>query len=347
MYKQIVRPILFRFHPEAIHQFTMLGLKILHRIPLFSSLIRFLYRYDSPSLQRELFGLRFPSPVGLAAGLDKNAEFYNELSDFGFSFVEVGSLTPKPQDGNPRPRLFRLPKDKAIINRMGINNKGIDYAIRNIQQAPPRCILVGNIAKNTTSLTDEEAISDYEHAFTRMYDFVDLFTLNVSCPNVEGLQSLQDISFLSDIVDPILAHRMAYDTYKPILVKISPDLPFEQVDDILDYCMLSGVDGIVAGNTTRRREGLQTPQHRLEQIGRGGLSGAPLYEKTLALVRHIHNHTKGRLPIVGVGGIMTPGQALELLHAGASLLEIYTGFIYNGPRFIRTINKYLEKHWEK
>ena len=150
MYKQIVRPILFRFHPEAIHQFTMLGLKILHRIPLFSSLIRFLYRYDSPSLQRELFGLRFPSPVGLAAGLDKNAEFYNELSDFGFSFVEVGSLTPKPQDGNPRPRLFRLPKDKALINRMGINNKGIDYAIRNIQQAPPRCILVGNIAKNTT-----------------------------------------------------------------------------------------------------------------------------------------------------------------------------------------------------
>ncbi len=206
---------------------------------------------------------------------------------------------------------------------------------------------MGNIAKNTTSLTDEEAISDYEHAFTRMYDFVDMFTLNVSCPNVDGLQSLQDISFLSDIVDPILAHRMAYDTYKPILVKISPDLPFEQVDDILDYCMLSGVDGIVAGNTTRRRDGLQTPQHRLEQIGRGGLSGAPLYEKTLALVRHIHNHTKGRLPIVGVGGIMTPGQALELLHAGASLLEIYTGFIYNGPRFIRTINKYLEKHWEK
>ena len=347
MYKHFVRPLLFRFHPEAAHRFTMLGLKALRHIPFLSYLVRLWYRYDTAALHREVFGIDFPSPVGLAAGLDKNAEFYNELSDFGFSFIEVGSLTPKPQDGNPRPRLFRLPKDKAIINRMGINNKGVGYAIQRIQQDPPRCILVGNIAKNTASLTDEEAISDYEHAFTRMYDFVDIFTLNVSCPNVEGLQSLQDISFLSDIVDPIMAHRMADETYKPILVKISPDLPFEQVNEILDYCMLSGVDGIVAGNTTRRREGLQTPAHRLEQIGNGGLSGAPLYEKTLALVRHIHNHTQGRLAIVAVGGIMTPGQALELLHAGASLLEIYTGFIYNGPRFIRTINKYLEKHWEK
>ena len=342
MYKQLIRPLLFRLTPETAHKLTFRLLRTFRKVPLMGRILRLMFRHKDPSLKRNLFGLEFPNPVGLAAGLDKDGEFYNELSWFGFSFIEIGSLTPEPQDGNPKPRLFRLPQDRALINRMGINNKGIRNAIEHIKNDPPRTILCASIAKNSSSASDEDVLNDYRKAFSYMYDFVDMFTVNVSCPNVEGLQHLQDVSYLSDIIDPLLDLRVCYDNYKPLLVKVSPDIPHEELDEILDYCMLSGVDGIVAGNTTTSREGLVTDPKRIEKIGNGGLSGAPLFERSLEMVRYIHQKTSGRLPIIGVGGIMTGEQASRMLEAGASLIEIYTGFIYEGPSAVKRILKNIQ-----
>ena len=342
MYKQLIRPILFRFSPETAHKMTMRMLSALRKVPFLGKSIKMLFKYNDPSLKRNLFGLEFRNPVGLAAGIDKNGDFYNELSWFGFSFIEIGSLTPEPQDGNPKPRLFRLPQDRALINRMGINNKGIFHAIEHIKKDAPRTILCASIAKNSSSAADEDIIADYKKAFSFMYDFVDMFTVNVSCPNVEGLQHLQDVSYLSDIIDPLLDLRVCYDSYKPLLVKVSPDIPHEELDEILNYCMLSGIDGIVAGNTTTSREGLVTDSKKLEKIGRGGLSGAPLFKRSLELVRYIHTRTNGRLPIIGVGGIMNAEQAKQMLDSGASLIEICTGFIYEGPSAVKNILKNIK-----
>ncbi len=286
--------------------------------------------------------MKFKNPVGLAGGLDKNAEHYNDMANFGFGFVEVGSLTPEPQDGNPKPRLFRVIKDRAIINRMGINNKGVRYAMENLRRNRPEIIVAGNISKNSTSI-NEDAAKDYEKAFALLYDFVDMFVVNISCPNVVGLSELQDVSFLSDIVDRLLDLRLYYDEYRPILVKVSPDIPHQQLDEIIEYCMMSGVDGIVAGNTTRSRDGLTISQDKIDEIGNGGMSGAPVYRKNLELVRYIHGKTGGNLVIIGVGGIMSPEQAEEMLEAGASLIEIFSGFIYEGPGLVKGILKYLQK----
>ena len=301
-----------------------------------------IYSRKTPDLEREVFGLKFRNPVGLAGGLDKNGEFYNDLGNFGFSFVEIGSLTPEPQPGNPKPRLFRVVKDRAIINRMGINNKGIRNAVENLKRMKPDVLVAGNISKNTSSI-NEDAAKDYESAFALLYDFVDMFVLNISCPNVSGLSALQDVSFLSEIVDKLLNLRMYFDEYRPILIKVSPDISHQQLDEIIDYSLMSGVDGIVAGNTTRSREGLTLPQEKIDEIGNGGMSGAPLFRKNLELVRYIHEQSRGKLPIIGVGGIMSGEQARQMLDAGASLVEIYSGFIYEGPSLVRKINKYLQK----
>ena len=342
MYKHVLKPILFRFNPETAHNMTFKALSIIRHIPFANSIIRAIYHRDSPTLEREVFGINFPNPVGLAGGLDKNGEFYNDMGNFGFGFVEIGSLTPKPQDGNPKPRCWRVTGDKAIINRYGINNKGVKYAVEHLKKVHPEVIVAANISKNTSSI-NEDAAKDYETSFGLLYDFVDMFVVNVSCPNVVGLTSLQDITFLSDIVDKLLDLRMLYDTYKPILLKVSPDLSKEQLEDIVSYCLRSGIDGIVAGNTTRSREGLTTiSQERIEEIGNGGMSGAPVHKKNLELVRFVHEKSEGRLPIIGVGGIMSPEDAKEMLDAGASLIEIYTGFIYEGPGLIKKIIKYLE-----
>jgi dihydroorotate dehydrogenase len=343
MYKHILRPILFRFNPETAHNLTFSGLSLLRYIPFGRAIVRSLYKRTYPTLEREVFGIRFPNPVGLAGGLDKNGEYYNDMANFGFGFVEIGSLTPQPQDGNPKPRCFRSIQDKAIINRFGINNKGVKNAVEHLKKVRPEVIVAANISKNTTSI-NEDAAKDYESAFALMYDFVDMFVLNVSCPNVVGLTSLQDITFLSDIVDKLLSLRMYYDEYRPILLKVSPDLPHQQLDEIIDYCMRSGVDGIVAGNTTRSREGLTISQEQIDKIGNGGMSGAPIRKKNLELVRYISEKTKGKLPIIGVGGIMSGKDAKDMLDAGASLVEIYSGFIYEGPALIKNINKYLETH---
>ena len=344
MYKQLIRPVLFRFNPETIHKMLVRYISRSRFHALFRPMVRLVFKRNYPALERDVFGIHFPIPVGLAGGFDKNAECYNEIADYGFGFVEIGSLTPKFQEGNPRPRIFRLTKDQAMINRMGINNKGILNAIRHLKDKHPKVLLAANIAKNTTSDDPDQVARDYDYAFSMLYEFVDFFVINVSCPNVEGLTSLQDISYLSDIMDVVLDKRMNMDQYRPILIKISPDIGPAQVDEIIDYALRNGVDGIIACNTTRSREGLKTSPQKVEAIGNGGLSGAPLFEKSLAMVRYLAEKTEGKLPIVASGGIMSPKQAWEMLHAGASLIEIYTGFIYEGPALPRKILKYLNNN---
>lgn len=344
MYKHILKPFLFCFNPETAHNMTFSALSFLRHVPFAGSIMRAIYRKESPSLEKEVFGIRFPNPVGLAGGLDKNGEFYNDMANFGFGFVEIGSLTPKPQDGNAKPRCWRIPGDRAIINRFGINNKGVRNAVEHLKKERPNVIVAANISKNSSSI-NEEAAADYEKSFGLLYDFVDMFVVNISCPNVVGLTSLQDITFLSEIVDKLLALRMYYDEYRPILLKVSPDLSHQQLDEIIDYSLRSGIDGIVAGNTTRSRDGLTSiSQEKIEEIGNGGMSGAPIYKKNLELVRYINTKSEGKLPIIGVGGIMSPEQAGEMLEAGASLIEIYSGFIYEGPSLVRKIINHLESN---
>lgn len=343
MYKHFLKPILFRFNPETAHNMIMSSLTFLRHVPFAGSIMRSIYKKETPALQKEVFGITFPNPVGLAGGLDKNGEHYNDLANFGFGFIEIGSLTPKPQDGNPKPRCFRVPQDRALINRFGINNKGVKNAVEQLKKDRPNVIVAANISKNTTSI-NEDAAKDYETSFALLYDFVDMFVVNVSCPNVVGLTALQDISFLSDIVDKLLDLRRYYDTYRPILLKVSPDLSSEQLDDIIDYCLRSGIDGLVAGNTTRSRDGLTIDPKKIEEIGNGGMSGAPVHKKNLELVRYIHTKSEGRLPIIGVGGIMSGEEAQAMMDAGASLVEIYSGFVYEGPALVKQILTHLEQN---
>lgn len=304
--------------------------------------MRMFFCYKNPKLEKEVFGIKFKNPVGLAAGFDKNGDSYNILANFGFSFIEIGSLTPEPQGGNPKPRCFRLPKDKAIINRMGINNNGVKYAVEYIKKHKPNCVIGGNLSKNS-NVSNEDAPKDYERSFAILYDFVDYFVLNVSCPNIKNLDKLQDINSLSEIIDRLLTLRRYSDDYRPILLKISPDIPIKQLDEIIDLVLVSGLDGVIATNTTRSREGLKSSEETIKSIGEGGLSGAPLFERSVEFIKYISKRTNRQLPIIAVGGIMSPENAKQMLDAGASLVQIYSGFIYNGPAFIKKINKYLAK----
>ncbi len=342
MYK-ILRPLLFRFPPELAHNMTLNLLKFLRYLPFSGTFIRWIFSYNDEKLEKEVFGLKFKNPLGLAAGFDKNGEMYNDLANLGFGFIEIGSLTPVEQIGNPRPRVFRLVEDNAIINRMGINNKGVKNAIKHLKTHKPKIIVGGNISKNT-SCSNETAALDYEKSFTQLYDFVDYFVLNISCPNVKGLVKLQDINILSEIIDRLTAIRKFNDEYRPILIKVSPDLTFDQLDEIIELILISGIDGIVATNTTTSRESLKTSKDILKKIGDGGLSGEPLFNKTLEIVKYIHRKSGGMFPIIAVGGITTVERAKEMLDAGASLIQIYTGFIYNGPGFVKKILKHLSNN---
>ena len=346
MFRLLIKPILFSFTPETAHNIVSRLLLLLSYIPYSKYLVRLFFHFSSSSLEREVMGIKFPNPIGLAAGFDKNAELYNPLSDFGFGFIEIGSVTPVEQPGNSKPRIFRLVEDKALINRMGINNKGVKHTVSKLKQIKPRVIIGGNISKSTAS-SNEQAPLDYEKSFAQLYDFVDYFVVNVSCPNVKGLTKLQDITSLSEIVDKLTLLRKYYDDYRPILLKVSPDLSDEQLDEIIELILVSGLDGIVATNTTISRDNLLTERDKVEGIGEGGLSGAPLFNRSLEMVRYINKKTGGQLPIIGVGGIITPVQAKEMLDAGASLVQIYTGFIYNGPGFVKQILKYLNKQKPK
>ena len=345
MYK-LIKPILFSFSAETAHHIVMKLLVILRYIPFSGQILKFFFNYNNPSLEREVFGIRFKNPIGFAAGFDKNGDYYNDLANFGFSFVEIGSITPEPQPGNPKPRLFRLIADNAIINRMGINNNGVKYTVTKLKNRKPKVIIGGNISKGALT-SNENAGKDYEKAFSLLYDFVDYFVINVSCPNVKSLTELQNIESLSDIIDRLLTLRRYFDDYRPILIKISPDIPVQHLDEIIDLILISGIDGIVATNTTISRDGLNTEKEKIDAIGPGGLSGAPLFEKSLKTVKYIHERTGGKLPIIGVGGISTPEQAYQMLEAGASLIQIYTGFIFKGPATPKKILKYLVKQNNK
>ena len=342
MYK-LIRPVLFLFSPERIHGIVMSMLRVVNYIPFSGHLVRMIFNYQNPKLEREVFGIKFKNPVGLAAGFDKNGDAYTLMAYLGFSFVEIGSLTPEAQGGNPKPRCFRLPKDQALINRMGINNNGVKYAVEYIKNHKPNCIIGGNLSKNST-VSNEDAPKDYEKSFALLYDFVDYFVLNVSCPNVKNLDKLQNINSLSEIIDRLLTLRRYYDDYRPILLKVSPDIEQKHLDEIIDLVLVSGLDGVIATNTTRSREPLTTDKESVAAIGDGGMSGAPLFEKSLSFVKYIHQRTNGQLPIIAVGGIMSPEKAKAMLDAGASLIQVYSGFIYNGPAFVKEINKYLVKN---
>jgi len=333
MYKLLFRPLLFWFDPEKVHYFTFSFIRFFSAIPGFSSLFKSIYEIKDPRLEREVFGLQFKNPVGLAAGFDKDAKLYRELSDFGFGFIEIGTLTPKPQEGNPKKRLFRLKEDAAIINRMGFNNGGVSEAVQRLKKNKG-VLIGGNIGKNKNTPNDE-AVSDYEICFDALYDVVDYFVVNVSSPNTPNLRALQDKEPLTRLLQTLQDKNAAKPKSKPILLKIAPDLTNEQLLDIIDIVNETKIAGVIATNTTISRDGL----HSENKAETGGLSGKPLAKRATEVIRFLSDNSNKAFPIIGVGGIHSAEDALEKLDAGASLVQLYTGFIYEGPALVKSINK--------
>ena len=303
-------------------------------------MLRKIYAVEHPSLEREAFGMRFKNPIGVAAGFDRNAEVYRELSAMGFGFVEVGTITPRPQNGNPRPRVFRLSSDRAIINRTGLANKGLDYAISRLRTPHNECIVGCNIGKNTITPVEEQAI-DYLKAFRNLYLHADYFTVNVSYNTTFKEYVPQSRESIIEILQPLFEFRRGQDQYRPILLKISPDLPDEVVDMMTDIMIDTPLDGIVATNASSSREGLTTSEKSLNNIGVGAVSGAPLTRRAIEIVARIHARAKGTYPIIGVGGLMTPEDIKAMLDAGATLVQLYTGFIYEGMSLVRKTCKMM------
>ena len=332
MYKLLIRPILFWFDPEKVHYFTFSLIRNLSKIPGFSALFKSLYEVNDPRLEVEVFGLKFKNPVGLAAGFDKDAKLYQELSNFGFGFIEIGTLTPKPQDGNPKKRLFRLKKDSAIINRMGFNNGGVQDAVTRLKKNK-KVLIGGNIGKNKVT-PNENAIQDYEICFNELYNYVDYFAVNVSSPNTPNLRELQEKEPLTKLLLALQTLNSQKEKQKPILLKIAPDLTNEQLLDIIDIVNQTKIAGVIATNTTISRENLQS-QSKLET---GGLSGKPLTNRSTEVIRFLSEKSNKSFPIIGVGGIHSAQDAIEKLNAGASLVQLYTGFIYEGPALVKAIN---------
>ena len=342
MYKLFIRPILFLFGPEQAHHITTSLLKIISKIPGGISIFKWLFHYKNKNLEREVFGIRFNNPIGLAAGFDKEAQFIDEFASFGFGFIEIGTITPKGQPGNPPPRLFRLKEDEALINRMGFNNKGVEHAVEELKKRKSNVIVGGNIGKNKITPNDE-AFRDYELCFEALYEHVDYFAVNVSSPNTPNLRELQEKEPLKQLLLRLKERNNQKKHQKPILLKIAPDLSDEQLDDILEIVEEVDLAGVIATNTTISRDGLMTDKSRINEIGNGGLSGKPVRERSTQVIRYLKNNAKNPFPIIGVGGINSPEDALEKLKAGASLVQLYTGFIYQGPSLIKRINKFLLK----
>ncbi|MGY0392907.1 quinone-dependent dihydroorotate dehydrogenase [Bizionia sp. KMM 8389] len=340
MYKLLLRPILFFFDPEKIHHFTFSLIKTTSKIPGVAAIFRQLYVVESPKLERRLFGLTFKNPVGLAAGFDKNAVLYNELANFGFGFIEIGTVTPKGQVGNPKKRLFRLKDDQGIINRMGFNNEGLEAAITQLKKNKGRVIIGGNIGKNTQT-KPEDYTADYLTCFEALHSYVDYFVLNVSCPNVGSHAKLNDKDYLLELIGTVQKANKGFSKQKPILLKIAPDLNSIQLDEIIDLIAETKLDGVIASNTSVDRSGLQASAARLEAIGNGGLSGQPIKQKSTQVIKYLATKSNKAFPIIGVGGIHSAADALEKIDAGADLVQVYTGFIYEGPKLVKAINKAL------
>ncbi|RLD90784.1 MAG: dihydroorotate dehydrogenase (quinone) [Bacteroidetes bacterium] len=345
MYKKLIRPLLFSFDPEKVHHFAIGSLKFLFSIPLLGKVVANYATVNDKRLERELFGFMFPNPVGIAAGFDKNATSFNELGKLGFGFVEIGTVTPKGQPGNSKPRLFRLPGDHALINRMGFNNNGLNSAVENLKNRKGNLIIGGNLGKNTAT-PNSKAVNDYLTLFEGLFDYVDYFTVNVSCPNISDLRELQDQAALLEILNSLQAVNQKKANPKPILLKVSPDLNEKQLDEVIEVVAQTHIDGVVAVNTTISRAGLTTDKEPVNRIGKGGLSGKPIKDRSTEVIRYLAKKSKKAFPIIGVGGIFTPQDALEKLNAGADLVQVYTGFIYEGPFIARKINKQLLKELE-
>ena len=337
MYKSIIRPVLFKFDPEKVHHFTFSMIKFMHAIPGMSSIIKSKFQINDKRLEREVFGLKFKNPVGLAAGLDKDAKIYNELDAFGFGFIEIGTITPKPQEGNPKKRLFRLKEDQGIINRMGFNNGGIELAVERLKKNKG-VLIGGNIGKNKVT-PNEEAVNDYKICFDALYDYVDYFVVNVSSPNTPNLRALQDKEPLMELLSTLQAKNLTKPKAKPILLKIAPDLTDDQLLDIIDIVNETKIAGVIATNTTISREGLKSEN----KVETGGLSGKPLKDRSTEVIRFLSEKSNKSFPIIGVGGIHSAQDALEKLDAGADLIQVYTGFIYEGPALVKEINQAILK----
>jgi dihydroorotate dehydrogenase len=340
MYKLLLRPLFFLFDPETIHHFTFSLIKTASKIPGVSSLFKSLYVVEDARLERKLFGLTFKNPVGLAAGFDKNAVLYNELADFGFGFIEIGTITPKGQTGNPKKRLFRLKDDKGIINRMGFNNEGLEAAIVQLKKNQGKLIIGGNIGKNTNT-KPEDYTKDYLECFNALHAYLDYFVLNVSCPNVGSHAKLNDKDYLEELIGAVQKANKNFETQKPILLKIAPDLNNNQLDEIVQLVADTNLDGVIASNTSTDRSGLKAPNTQLEAIGNGGLSGQPIKDKSTKVIKYLADKSNKAFPIIGVGGVHSAQDALEKIAAGADLIQIYTGFIYEGPSLIKKINNAL------
>jgi len=343
MYKGFIRPILFLIDPEKVHHLVVFMVKFLTGIPRLKSLLQKCFNYSDPLLVTRIGGLTFENKVGMAAGFDKNAEYFRNMPVFGFSFIEIGTVTPLPQPGNPKPRLFRLPGDKALINRMGFNNKGAANAAKNLGKRDPSIIIGGNIGKNTATL-NENASDDYLECFRILYDVVDYFAVNISCPNIKDLDKLQDQNSLRIILNKLTQYRAEQAHYKPIFLKISPDLTFKQLDETLSLYHETGLNGIIATNTTTDRNCLLSNGLYVNQLGPGGLSGKPLKIRSLEMIRYICKQSDNTIPVIGVGGVVKPEDAVDMIQAGASLVQVYTGFIYEGPFIVKRINKAIASY---
>jgi len=343
LYKTFIRPLLFRLDPEKVHHLVSNSLLFIFRIPGMAALACKFTMVNDVRLKREVFGLKFKNPVGVAAGFDKDARLFGALGNLGFGSVEVGTITPKGQPGNERPRLFRLPSDGALINRMGFNNEGVGAAAGRLKKRRKTDVVIGaNLGKNTLT-PNANAAEDYLLLFENLFEVADYFVVNVSCPNVSDLRELQDKVVLQEILDRLQIVNRQKSRPKPILLKVSPDLNFSQLDEVIALVSETGIAGVVAVNTTVGRTLLNTPENLVGQIGRGGLSGKPLQNRALEVVRYLSEKSGRAFPIIGVGGIFTPEDALQMLDAGADLVQVYTGFIYEGPFIARRINKAILK----
>lgn len=340
MYRRIIKPILFSLTIERAHSAVLLLLRIIGLIPGGRWLLRKCYGVQHPALEREVFGIKFANPVGLAAGFDRNGEAFRELAALGFGFVEVGTVTPRPQAGNPRPRVFRLPKDQAIVNRIGLANRGLAKTISCLRRPHEGFIVGCNIGKNTAT-APEDAQADYLKLFRNLYQYADYFTVNISCDNACREGATHTRGHILDILNPLFDFRRGQNQYRPIMLKVSPDMTDRVINEISDILLETPLDGIVATNGTHCREGLHTSHTTLDKIGSGRLSGTPLTQRAVEVVRRIHTRSGGNFPIIGVGGIMSPDDAKAMLDAGADLIQLYTGYIYNGPGLVRDICRSL------
>ena len=336
MYKFLIRPFLFLFDPEEVHHFTFSTLKILFKIPLMGYFAKLIFQVNDKKLEKKLFGITFKNPVGLAAGFDKNAVLFDEFENYGFGFVEIGTVTPRPQDGNPKKRLFRLVEDEAIINRMGFNNDGVEAIVERLKKRNSEIIIGGNIGKNKLT-PNENAIEDYLICFKALFDVVDYFVVNVSSPNTPNLRALQDKEPLTKLLNSLQEENNKEQNPKPILLKIAPDLTDEQLLDIIDIVKATEIAGVVATNTTISRDNLLS--NKKEETG--GLSGKPVAKRSTEVIRFLAEKSNKAFPIIGVGGIYSASDAKEKLDAGADLIQLYSGFIYEGPYLVKMINKSL------